>query len=204
MGRRTLLAPNHILESKDKNYENILEKENYKKDFYKFYKTSLNIPIKKEINIEDSSKITFLKDLSQITLKGEIVKSFGEKYIADFLFEHGIDYEYEKSITFSKNEKEALNIDDGWNVYRPDFCITQGGKEFYLEHWGVDENALKSDYFGGKGVISDVSKYIKNMHIKRRYFKKKNIPLIETWAKDSQIRENFEITLSKTLKKFGI
>ncbi len=184
--------------------ENILEKENYKKDFYKFYKTSLNIPIKKEINIEDSSKITFLKDLSQITLKGEIVKSFGEKYIADFLFEHGIDYEYEKSITFSKNEKETLNIDDGWNVYRPDFYITQGGKEFYLEHWGVDENALKSDYFGGKGVISDVSKYIKNMHIKRRYFKKKGIPLIETWAKDSQIRENFEITLSKTLKKFGI
>ena len=42
------------------------------------------------------------------------------------------------------------------------------------------------------------------MHIKRRYFKKKGIPLIETWAKDSQIRENFEITLSKTLKKFGI
>ena len=42
------------------------------------------------------------------------------------------------------------------------------------------------------------------MHIKRRYFRRKNIPLIETWTADSQIRENFEITLSKTLEKYGI
>ena len=184
--------------------ETVLEKEEYKKYFYEFYKSSLEIPIKKEINIEDNSKITFLKDLSQITMKGEIVKSFGEKYIADFLFEYGINYEYEKTIVFDKEAKEALNIDDGWNVYRPDFYITQGKKEFYLEHWGIDENALNSDYFGGKGVINDISKYIRNMYIKRRYFKKKNIPLIETWASDSQIREDFEIILKRTLKKFGI
>ncbi len=178
----------------------VLEKENYKKDFYKFYKTALDVPVKKEINIDNNSKIKFLKDLSQITLKGEIVKSFGEKYIADFLFEHGIDYEYEKNIIFTEEEKDALNIDKGWNVYRPDFYIQNNGKEFYLEHWGVDENALEPGYFNRKGVISDVSKYIRNMHIKRRYFRKKGIPLIETWARDSQIRENFEITLFKTLK----
>ena len=42
------------------------------------------------------------------------------------------------------------------------------------------------------------------MHIKRRYFRKKDIPLIETWAKDSQIRKNFEQTLYETFKKFNI
>ncbi len=184
--------------------EAVLEKETHRKDFYRFYKKALEVPVKKEININNDSKIKFVKDLSQITLKGEIVKSFGEKYIADFLFEHGIDYEYEKNIIFTEEEKNALNIDKGWNVYRPDFYIQNNGKEFYLEHWGVDENALEPDYFNRKGVISDVSKYIKNMHIKRRYFRKKGIPLIETCARDSQIRENFEITLFKILEKHGI
>ena len=207
---KSICLDNKIIEDKKRKefiiraINNVLEKKNFKKEFYKFYKTSLEIPIKKEININDASKIKFIKDLSQITLQGEIVKSHGEKYIADFLFEHGIDYQYEKSIIFSKNEKETLNIDDDWNIYRPDFYIKQDEKEFYLEHWGVDEKALEPDYFNKKGVISDISKYIKNMHIKRRYFRKKDIPLIETWAKDSQIRKNFEQTLYETFKKFNI
>lgn len=184
--------------------EKVLDTKENKKLFYDFYKTSLDIPSKKEYRISNSAKVTFLKDLSQITLRGEIVKSHGEKYIADFLFESGIYYEYEKSITFSDEEKNALNIDDGWKIYHPDFYIKYEGKEFYLEHWGADENELSEDYFGKKGVISDVSKYVKNMHIKRKYFKKKGIPLIETRAKDSQIRKNFEQTLSETLLKFGI
>jgi len=184
--------------------EKILDNEENKNAFYNFYKTSLDIKTKTEVNVQDDARVKFVKDLSQITLKGEIVKSHGEKYIADFLFEHGIDYEYEKSIIFTKDEKEALNIDDGWNIYHPDFYIKQGDKEFYLEHWGVDEKALEPDNFNKKGVIDDVSKYIKNMHIKRRYFRKKNIPLIETWAKHSQIRENFELILAETLKKQGI
>jgi len=184
--------------------ENVLEKDDFKKDFYNFYKTALDIKVKKEYSAGEYLNIKFVKDLSQTTLKGEIVKSHGEKYIADFLFENGIEYEYEKSIIFTKEEKHALNIDDDWNIYRPDFYIKFKNKEFYLEHWGVDENALDPSYFGKTGPIKDVSRYIRNIHIKRRYFKKKNIPLIETWAKNSQIRENFEITLHKTFKKFKI
>jgi len=186
----------------------VLDDDKYKEKFYNFYKTSLIVPSKKEVNIEKDLKVMFLKDLSQVTLKGEIVKSHGEKYIADFLFENGIEYEYEKSIIFSKSEKEALNIDDKWNIYRPDFYIKfdtkKGGREFYLEHWGVNKNALEPSYSGKNNVIDDVSKYVKNMHIKRRYFRKKNISLIETWAEDSQIRENFEIILKETLQKYGI
>ena len=183
--------------------EAILNADKNKDVFYDFYKSSLNVPQKNEVNLSDDSSVRFVKDLSQVTLRGEIVKSHGEKYIADFLFENGIDYEYERSIIFSKEEKEALNIDDAWNVYRPDFYINYDGKEFYLEHWGVDRNALEPGSNKNK-VIGDVSKYVKNMHIKRRYFRRKNIPLIETWTADSQIRENFEITLSKTLEKYGI
>ena len=184
--------------------KNILNCEEDKKIFYDFYKSSLEVPFKKEVNISQNSNISFTKGLSQVTLRGEIVKSLGEKYIADFLFENGIDYEYEKCIIFTKEEKEALNIDDAWNIYRPDFYINYKGKEFYLEHWGVDEDVLEPSYARKNSVIDDVSKYVKNMHIKRRYFRKKNIPLIETWAKHSQIRDNFEITLKNTLQKFGI
>ncbi len=184
--------------------ENVLLNCENKKVFYDFYKISLDVPFKTDIKLSKDSDISFIKGLSQTTLRGELVKSRGEKYIADFLFENGIDYEYEKCIIFTKEEKEALNIDDSWNVYRPDFCINYGGREFYLEHWGVDEDVLEPSYMRKNSVIDDVSKYVKNIHIKRRYFRKKNIPLIETWAKHSQIRENFEITLENILQKFGI
>lgn len=184
--------------------KSVFSDEKNKKVFYEFYKTSLEVPFKNEVNLSKSSNISFIKGLSQITLRGEIVKSLGEKYIADFLFENGIDYEYEKCIIFTKEEKDVLNIDDDWNIYRPDFYINYQGCEFYLEHWGVDEDVLEPAYARKNNVIDDVSKYVKNMHIKRRYFRKKNIPLIETWAKHSQIKENFEIILKNTLQKFGI
>jgi len=40
--------------------------------------------------------------LSQETLNGEIVKSVGEKWIADFLFEYDIKYKYESVILANK------------------------------------------------------------------------------------------------------
>ena len=87
---KSICLDNKIIEDKKRKefiiraINNVLEKKNFKKEFYKFYKTSLEIPIKKEININDASKIKFIKDLSQITLQGEIVKSHGENILQIF------------------------------------------------------------------------------------------------------------------------
>lgn len=54
--------------------------------------------------------------LPRESLHGEYVKSFGEKLIANTLFENGVDYKYERNFHWN-----AVN-------YRPDFAIPLGNK----------------------------------------------------------------------------
>lgn len=72
----------------------------------------------------------FRRSLPHETLDGKYVKSFGEKVIANFLFEHGIKYQYERNFWW-----------DGIN-YRPDFTIFTG-----------DECGLVIEYFGLEGDL---------------------------------------------------
>ncbi len=66
--------------------------------------------------------------LPRESLDGKYVKSFGEKAIADFLFEHNIPYRYERNFWWN-----------GRN-YRPDFTIFTG-----------DNRGVVIEYFGLKG-----------------------------------------------------
>lgn len=64
--------------------------------------------------------------LPRESLKGDFVKSFGERVIANALFEHNIDYKYERNFR--------------WNgvVYRPDFTIPNGtGGGVVIEYFGL-------------------------------------------------------------------
>ena len=54
----------------------------------------------------------FQKNLARETLRGEYVKSHGEKVIANFCFEHDIPYSYEKSFYLL-----------GGRIYKPDFTL---------------------------------------------------------------------------------
>ncbi len=72
----------------------------------------------------------YRRNLAQETLRGEYVKSIGEKWIADFLFEHGITYAYEYVWFWNRRN------------YRPDFSLFVDGPSpnIVIEHWGVDPN----------------------------------------------------------------
>ena len=48
----------------------------------------------------------YLKSNPPITLKKEKVKSYGEMDIANFLYQHGIEYIYEKKYPFDTRTKE--------------------------------------------------------------------------------------------------
>lgn len=104
----------------------------------------------------DQSKeelLRFRRSLPRESLGGEYVKSFGEKVIADFLFEHGIAYKYERN--------------HWWNGinYRPDFTIFQTPKSGTI-----------IEYFGLKGD----SDYDEMSEKKRGYWEgKKDWALIE-------------------------
>ncbi len=68
--------------------------------------------------------------LPRESLKGDYVKSFGEKVIANALFEHGVEYQYESNFRWN-----------GVN-YRPDFKIPIGSKGgVVIEYFGLKGDA---------------------------------------------------------------
>ncbi|NLV05424.1 AAA family ATPase [Haloarcula rubripromontorii] len=72
------------------------------------------------------------------TLKGEEVESHAEKKIADWLFEHGVEYRHEDLATWAETAADK-------GSYNPDFYLPD--HDLYIEHWGLDENADVAPWF---------------------------------------------------------
>ncbi|WP_022941876.1 UvrD-helicase domain-containing protein [Psychromonas hadalis] len=79
----------------------------------------------------------YLTDSDIRSLKGEKVKSFGELYIANWLFNHGIEYQYEASYQFDVQTVARRQ-------YQPDFFLPE--LNIYIEYFGVDENDDTAPY----------------------------------------------------------
>lgn len=79
----------------------------------------------------------YLNDNDILSLKGDKVKSFGELYIANWLFYHGIDYEYEAAYQFDLKTVEHRQ-------YKPDFYLPEYA--LYIEYYGVDDAGNTAPY----------------------------------------------------------
>lgn len=180
--------------------------EELKKEFqeliYLYYKNgnenSENISELQNMTAEE--KYEFLRGKQEITLNGEKVKSNGEKWIADFLFEHDIKYKYEEILTCKKSNNNH-------KIYHPDFTIYNKEKnlKYILEHWGIDETDETKTV--PKHWTKKWDEYINEMNWKRKICQEKNVILIETSIKDipkKNSRKNFETTLKTKLEKVGI
>jgi DNA helicase-4 len=124
--------------------------------------------------------IKYRRSLPHQSLRGEYVKSFGEKVIADFLFIHDIKYKYEHN--------------HWWNGqnYRPDFTIEKSNK------FGVI-----IEYFGLKGDAD----YDEMSEAKREYWQQQDgWQLIEFSPQDISASKtcDFELTLKRLLEEYGI
>ena len=145
----------------------------------------------KGIQFGSKEHYLYRKNLSYITLGGEHVKSFGEKCIADYLFEHNIKYKYESNFRMDNH------------TYYPDFELYDD--KIIIEHWGIDEfdNQKKVP----KNWLKTWEDYVKEMGEKRKYWKTyakngKTYRLLETNI--TQLRggrEEFEKEISATLQK---
>ncbi len=103
------------------------------------------------------------------TVTGEYLRSAQEVQIANFLYLNGIDYEYEKVYPFdspSKNKK-----------YTPDFYISQGENEAWLEHYALSESGYNRIF-----SQEQIRKYKKSIRDKRSLHKRFKTNLIETWS----------------------
>lgn len=138
----------------------------------------------------------FRRSLEHVTLKGERVKSNGEKFIADFLFEHGIEYRYERPWAWKVDF-----LDD--SVYKPDFSIMQGGFDYVLEHWAInpyDPNARLPDHW-----TTSTQSYKAQITAKRAFWAGHSMKLMETHTGMLAMgRDAFENHLRDELERQGI
>jgi len=123
--------------------------------------------------------LKFKRSLINESLRGEYVKSYGEKLIADILFEHGVEYKYERNHWWS-----GIN-------YRPDFTIFKTNK-----------SGIIIEYFG----LSGDPDYDKLSNNKRKYWNdKSNWELVEFSPNEiSGDREDFETRIVSILREHGI
>ncbi len=94
----------------------------------------------------------YLTDNDIRSLKGDRVKSFGELYIANWLFNHGIEYQYEADYAVDLKTVERRQ-------YQPDFFLPEFN--IYIEYYGVDENGDTAPYI-------DRDKYHETIEWKRQ------------------------------------
>ena len=165
------------------------------KRLYSYFRKELQ-----DINVEqhrkfftDKEYLSYRRNLKYVTLKYEQVKSYAEKYIADFLFEHDIGYQYEKPYRWENR------------AYRPDFTLSdlEMDVSVIIEHWGIDKHDSKQE------VPSHWNKtweeYRDEIQRKRDYCQKRGWKLVETSIRDLRSgRENFEKKLKSELEHVGI
>ncbi len=114
------------------------------------------------------------------TIKGETLRSIQEVMIANFLYLNNIDYKYEEP--YNKRAK-LFN-----KPYMPDFYITQGDKEAYIEHFGMYSKNRLSQIF----TPQELGIYEKRMNEKIMLHQKYNTTLIATYPEYEDGKEMLE------------
>jgi DNA helicase-4 len=136
-------------------------------EFYRPYKTEWDFRTAAEYE-------QYVRDTELRTLSGDLVKSFEELVIANWLYLNGIAYEYEPDYEHALPDNER-------RAYTPDFRLTESG--VYIEHFGV-RKAVDSD---GKMRLKtaphvDFEQYLEGMEWKRKVHKAHGTILIETFS----------------------
>ena len=197
-----------------------LKNEDISKKLIEFFSFYINVPpsdddIKYEGDLLDwqegvdfSTLKRRFKNKQRETLNNEIVRSYEELYIANFLFIYGIKYTYEKiysypnknferefnkfkEFLFSFNEeipdelknditKDLLNLTDIFEKYE----IKDYLPDFYLDDYNIYiehfglNRNCENHLIGGKSS----EEYVKEMEWKRKVHKKYGTTLIETFS----------------------
>jgi DNA helicase-4 len=169
----------------------------FRERLYEFFRRELEQLDRLGSNLSKEEYVAFRRSTVDLTLGGETVKSNGEKFIADFLFEHGIAYKYEKVWSWDKQDRLHNT------AYRPDFSIMDGGRDVILEHWAINPNDVSSHLPGW--WETKTQDYRDQIEDKREFWAKRNVELLESHAGMlAGGRQAFEGTLQALLEGAGI
>lgn len=143
------------------------------------------------VNIFDFKTLKDYEEYVQInelrTLQGELVRSYQELLIANWLFINGVKYEYEPR--YVTKRRVELGFD-----YRPDFKICD--TNIYIEHFGIDRNNRTHPEI-------DSDRYVQSMHKKFALHTECDTQLISTYHYNWIEGELFS-NLHKQLSDLGV
>ncbi|MHA1805590.1 MAG: UvrD-helicase domain-containing protein, partial [Promethearchaeota archaeon] len=109
----------------------------------------------------------YMRNKKYSTLNNIEVKSISERDIGNFLFLHGITFEYEPIVQWVDESEEGKE-------YRPDFYLPD--YNIYIEHWGVNERHEVPSWF-----TKTTEEYLNLRKWKLSQFEKHHQTLVETW-----------------------
>jgi len=159
--------------------------------FTKYFTQSITLwDVESEQEYQDYIKTQELR-----TLRGELVNSFEELEIANWLAINGICYEYEPIYEHTlpfRNRK----------AYTPDFRLTDSG--IYIEHFGVRrEIDNEGNVLLTTAPFIPREKYLEEMEWKRQVHAEKGTILIETFSQDS-VDNRLTVVLEQKLSSYRV
>lgn len=161
---RTIVTNAFNLLRKNPTYQNLLA--NYLAYYLKPYKPQ------HEFNTS-GEYLAYLKSNDIKTFKGEVLKSYEEVEIANFLFMNNINYQYETPYQHDVRDKDHRQ-------YMPDFYLPD--YDIYIEHFGVDKDGNVPKWFKGRGGQTAKEIYNKGIIWKRSTHTRFNTKLVETFS----------------------
>lgn len=121
-------------------------------------------------DLDEYKKIIYDKRSKKyITIQDEVLRSYEEVKIANFLYLNQLEYEYEPIYPY--------RIDGAEKPYTPDFLIRQGDKTVYLEHFGITEDGKNSRF-----SEEELDYYKKGIRDKKKIHQEHDTKLLETYS----------------------
>lgn len=175
--------------------EDLLEEDLEFKDLILTYYTKYYYARENKSFRSENEYLNYLKySRTLITINGEIVRSFEELEIANFLFINGIKYKYEANYEFEEG-------------YNPDFYLYE--YKIYIEHFAEDENGNAPDFFDdreeyiyrNREKVEKHNRYGTNLIITKSYYKYQYKEGITEYLKDKLIKRGvrFKAVSEKTI-----
>lgn len=144
--------------------------------------------LKSNVN-EYNAQIIDRRTNKTTTITNEVLRSVQEVKIANFLYLNQIDYNYEEIYPY--------HILKAKKPYTPDFCIRQGNKVAYIEHFGITESGRHGFY-----TPEELNKYKQEIQDKIALHKKHGSTLIYTYSQYNDGRD-FLVHLRAQLEENG-
>lgn len=164
-----------------------IKDKTYLNNLIYFILFNLNINEDEMLLKDIESYKSYYKAHPPITLKNEMVSSYGELVIANYLYINGIEYDYDPKYL-------------DYLSYRPSFRIRN--TNIYIEYFGIDKNDNLVDYFD-KDYIPDNDKHNNGLDFIKDIHKRNKTKLIDLYLYES-VDGSIINKLKTKLEHFGI